>query len=136
MARVAPRGAAEDDSRLVLPRGSPGALDQRVHAHPHPDRLLDARISVVGILLLAIPAVRGLRFGTVFATTLALLSMIPLTFLAIAWIFNPSAVDFSWLWHFRHTNLTGFFHPLFGHGWLTLYLAFSFLLTWNVIAMA
>jgi amino acid transporter len=92
-------------------------------------------ISIVGILLLAIPAVRGLRFGTVFATTLALLSMIPLTFLAIAWIFNPSAVDFSWLWHFRHTNLTGFFHPLFGHGWLTLYLAFSFLLTWNVIAM-
>ena len=77
----------------------------------------------------------GLRFGTVFATTLALLSMIPLTFLAIAWIFNPSAVDFGWLWHFRHTNGTGFFTPLFGHNWLTLYIAFSFLLTWNVIAM-
>ena len=92
-------------------------------------------ISIVGLLLLAIPAVRGLRFGTVFATTLALLSMIPLTFLAISWIFNPSAVDFSWLWHFRHTNGTGFFSPLFGHGWLTLYIAFSFLLTWNVIAM-
>jgi amino acid transporter len=92
-------------------------------------------ISVIGLVLLAIPAVRGLRLGTVFATTLAILSMVPLTFLAIAWIFNPSAVDFSWLWHFRHTNLTGFFHPLFGHGWLTLYIAFSFLLTWNVIAM-
>ena len=61
-------------------------------------------ISIGGLLLLAIPAVRGLRFGTVFATTLALLSMIPLTFLAISWIFNPSAVDFSWLWHFRHTE--------------------------------
>ncbi len=61
--------------------------------------------------------------------------MIPLTFLAISWIFNPSAVDFSWLWHFRHTDGTGFFTPLFGHGWLTLYIAFSFLLTWNVIAM-
>src|SRR5579872_4580745 len=56
-------------------------------------------ISIVGLLVLAIPAVRGLRFGTVFATALALLSMIPLTFLAIAWIFNPSAVDFGWLWH-------------------------------------
>ena len=77
----------------------------------------------------------GLRFGTVFATTLALLSMIPLTFLAIAWIFNPSSVDFGWLWHFRHTDGSGFFTPLFGHGWLTLYIAFSFLLTWNVIAM-
>ena len=92
-------------------------------------------IAIVGIVLLAIPAVRGLRLGTTFATTLAILSMIPLTFLAISWIFNPSAVDFNWLWHFRHTNGTGFFTPLFGHGWLTLYLAFSFLLTWNVIAM-
>ena len=83
----------------------------------------------------AIPAVRGLRLGTTFATTLAILAMIPLTFLAISWIFNPSVVDFNWLWHFRHTNGSGFFTPLFGHGWLTLYLAFSFLLTWNVIAM-
>src|SRR6202022_3123096 len=92
-------------------------------------------ISVVGILLLFIPAPLGLRFGTVFATTLALLSMIPLTFLAISWIFNPSVVDFSQLSHFRHTDGSGFFASQFHHGWLTLYLAFSFLLTWNVIAM-
>src|ERR1700733_7750679 len=92
-------------------------------------------ISVVGLILLAIPAVRGLRFGTAFATTLAILSMIPLTFLAISWVFNPSAVDFSQLWHFRHTNGSGFFTGLFGHGWLTLYTPFSFLLTWHVIAM-
>jgi amino acid transporter len=92
-------------------------------------------ISVVGLIILAVPAVRGMRFGTFFATALAVLSMIPLTFLAISWIFNPGAVDFSQLWHFRHTNGSGFFSPLFGHGWLTLYIAFSFLLTWNVIAM-
>jgi amino acid transporter len=92
-------------------------------------------ISVVGLIVLAIPAVMGLRFGTVFATTLAVLSMIPLTFLAISWIFHPSVVDFGQLFHFRHTNGSGFFSPLFGHGWLTLYIAFSFLLTWNVIAM-
>ena len=30
--------------------------------------------------------------------------MIPLTFLAIAWIFHPSVVDFGQLFHFRHTN--------------------------------
>ena len=30
---------------------------------------------------------------------------------------------------------TGFFSAQFRHGWLTLYVAFSFLLTWNVIAM-
>jgi amino acid transporter len=92
-------------------------------------------ISVIGILLLFIPAVLGLRFGTVFATTLAVLSMIPLTFLAISWIFNPSVVHFSQLFHFKHTNGTGFFAPSFGHGWLTISIAFSFLLTWNVIAM-
>jgi amino acid transporter len=92
-------------------------------------------ISIAGLVLLAIPAIRGLRFGTAFATTLAFLSMIPLTFLAICWIFNPSVVDFSNLTHFQHTNGTSFFSPLFGHGWLTLYIAFSFLLTWNVIAM-
>ena len=92
-------------------------------------------ISVVGLILLSIPAVRGLRFGTGFATVLAVLSMIPLTFLAIAWIFHPSVVDFGQLVPFRHTDGSGFFSGLFGHGWLTLYLAFSFLLTWNVIAM-
>jgi amino acid transporter len=92
-------------------------------------------IAVVGILLLFIPALLGLRFGTVFATSLAFLSMIPLTFLAISWIFNPSAVDFGQLVHFRHTDGSGFFASQFHHGWLTLYLAFSFLLTWNVIAM-
>jgi amino acid transporter len=92
-------------------------------------------ISVVGILLLFIPALLGLRFGTVFATTLAFLSMIPLTLLAIVWIFHPSVVDFGQLFHFRHTDGTGFFASQFHHGWLTLAIAFSFLLTWNVIAM-
>src|SRR5262249_12587731 len=92
-------------------------------------------ISVVGLILLSIPAIRGLRFGTVFATGLALLSMIPLTFLAISWIFHPSVVDFGNLWHFRHPDGSSFFSPQFGHNWLTLYIMFSFLLTWNVIAM-
>ena len=64
-----------------------------------------------------------------------MLAMIPLTFLAISWIFNPSVVHFSQLAGFKHINGAGFFAPLYGHGWLTLYVAFSFLLTWNVIAM-
>src|SRR4029077_4536297 len=41
-------------------------------------------ISIVGIILVFIPAYLGIRLGTVFATVLGLLSMIPLTFLAIA----------------------------------------------------
>jgi amino acid transporter len=92
-------------------------------------------ISIVGLLLLFIPAYLGIRFGAVFATVLGLLSMIPLTFLAIAWIFNPSSATWSNLYRFHQPDGTGFFTPLYGHGWLTIYIAFAFLLTWNVIAM-
>ena len=78
----------------------------------------------------------GLRFGTAFATTLALLSMIPLTFLAIAWIFNPSVVDFGQLWHFRHTDGSGFFSSRLRPRVADLVSSRSrSCLTWNVIAM-
>src|SRR6202050_4726267 len=54
-------------------------------------------ISVVGLILLFIPSYLGLRFGTFFATALAFLSMIPLTFLAISWIFHPAVATFTQL---------------------------------------
>jgi amino acid transporter len=95
-------------------------------------------ISIGGLLLLFIPAYRGLRFGTFFATALALLSMIPLTFLAISWIFHPAVVHFGQLTSFSSVGGaagTSFFGNHFGHGWFTIYIAFAFLLTWNVIAM-
>src|SRR5271156_1623589 len=92
-------------------------------------------ISIVGILLLFIPSYLGLRFGAGFATVLAFLAMIPLTFLAISWIFNPGVVNFNELFNFQHTDGSGFFSPQYGHGWLTISIAFSFLLTWNVLAM-
>jgi len=92
-------------------------------------------ISLVGIALLFIPAYLGIRFGAVFATALALLSMLPMTFLAVAWVFRPSVVNWGELAGFKHLDGSGFFAPAFGHGWLAIYLAFAFLLTWNVIAM-
>src|SRR3954451_2545453 len=92
-------------------------------------------ISVVGILLFFIPAYLGIRFGTAFATILALLSMIPLTFIAIAWIFHPSVAHWGQLSGFHHLDGTSFFSSLGGHGWITVYIAYGFLLTWNVIAM-
>ncbi len=95
-------------------------------------------ISIVGILLVFIPAWLGIRLGTMFATALGLLSMIPLTFLAIAPIFKPSVADWGELsnpsW-FSQLDGTSFFSNLQGHGWLTIYIAYAFLLTWNVIAM-
>src|SRR3989454_5130356 len=92
-------------------------------------------ISIVGLVLLFLPAYLGIRFGALFATVLGLLSMIPLTFLAIAWIFHPSVVTWSNLYRFHQADGTGIFTPLYVHGWLAIYIAFAFLLTWNVIAM-
>src|ERR687886_1768749 len=92
-------------------------------------------ISIVGILLFFIPAYLGIRFGTVFATILAMLSMIPLTFLAIAWIFKPSVADWGQLSGFHQLDGSGFFSGLGGYGWFTVYIAYAFLPTWNVIAM-
>jgi len=92
-------------------------------------------IAIGIIVLVFIPAYLGIRFGALFATVLALLSMIPMSFLAIAWIFHPSVAHPGNLFHFHQADGTGLFTPAYGHGWLTIYIAFAFLLTWNVIAM-
>ncbi len=92
-------------------------------------------IAIGGILLLFVPAYLGIRFGTFFATVLAMLSMIPMTLLALMWIFRPSVTHWGQLIHFHQIAGTGFFHAAYGHGWFTIYVAFMFLLTWNVIAM-
>jgi amino acid transporter len=50
-------------------------------------------------------------------------------------LFKPSSRDFGNLSGFHQLDGTGFFSGSLGHGWLTIYIAFAFLLTWNVIAM-
>jgi amino acid transporter len=92
-------------------------------------------ISIVGILLVFIPAWLGIRFGAAFATVLGLVSMIPLTLLAILPFFKPSVAHWGNLSGFKHLDGTGFFTSAFHHNWLVIYIAFAFLLTWNVIAM-
>src|SRR5207342_2151614 len=92
-------------------------------------------IAIAGILLVFIPAWLGIRLGALFATVLGLLAMVPLTFLAIAPIFVPSKTNWGELSGFNQIDGTGFFTSLYGHSWLVIYIAFSFLLTWNVIAM-
>src|SRR6266581_2644385 len=92
-------------------------------------------ISIVGILLVFVPAWLGIRIGALFATVLGLLSMIPLTLLAILPIFRPSVADWGNLSGFHRLDGSSFTSDLLGHNWLTIAIAFSFLLTWNVIAM-
>jgi amino acid transporter len=91
-------------------------------------------IAVAGILLFFIPAYLGIRIGAGFATILGLLSMIPLTFLAVSWLFTGHE-HFGQLSGFRQLDGSGFFTGLGGHGWFVLYVGYMFLLTWNVIAM-
>jgi amino acid transporter len=91
-------------------------------------------ISIVGILLFFIPAYLGIRVGAGFATVLGIISMVPLTFLAVAFLFTGDA-DWGQLSGFQQLDGSGFFSGLDGHGWFPLYMGYSFLLTWNVIAM-
>lgn len=92
-------------------------------------------IALIGIAVLACAAYMGIKFGTAVATILAILAMIPLTFLSIAWVIRPSAADWSQLAGFHHLDGTSFFSPLMGHPAWMVYLAYAFLLTWTVIAM-
>jgi amino acid transporter len=91
-------------------------------------------IAIVGILLFFIPAYLGIRIGAAFATVLGLVSMIPLTFLAVSWIFTGNA-DWGALSGFKQLDGSSFFSGMDGNGWVTIYAAYAFLLTWNVIAM-
>src|SRR5919197_1889759 len=91
-------------------------------------------IAVVGILLFFIPAYLGIRVGAGFATVLGIISMVPLTFLAVAFIFTGDA-DWGQLSGFHQLDGSAFISGLDGHGWFPLYMGYSFLLTWNVIAM-
>jgi amino acid transporter len=91
-------------------------------------------ITLAGLLILAVPAYLGIRFGAAMATLLAVLSMIPLTFLSIGFIFNFQAANWDELWGFRQLDGSGFFSSLDGHPWWLMYLAFAFPLLWTVIA--
>jgi amino acid transporter len=87
---------------------------------------------VGGILsvLLFLIANRGIRFGTEAATVLGILSMIPLTIIAVA-PFLTGDVQTANIWPANLPDGTGFFT---GSAFY-LFLQFSALYTWNAIAM-
>ena len=90
-------------------------------------------IAIVGILLFFIPAYMGIRIGTAFASVLGVISMVPLTFIAVAWLFSGD-VNWGELSGFTQLDGSGFFSSLDGTSWFPLYMGFIFLLSWNVIA--
>ena len=85
--------------------------------------------AVLSVLLLLISN-RGIRFGTGAATVLGILSMVPLTIIAVAPFFTGD-VHTANIWPANLPDGTGFFtkHAFF------LFLQFSALYTWNAIAM-
>jgi amino acid transporter len=85
--------------------------------------------AVLSVLLLIISN-RGIRFGTEAATVLGLLSMVPLTIIAVAPFFTGD-VHTANIWPANLPDGTGFFT---GHAFF-LFLQFSALYTWNAIAM-
>ena len=94
-------------------------------------------IAFVLIAVLSVVAYLGIRFGTIFATVLAMMAMIPLTFLTVAWMFKPSIVHWSELAGFPQLDGAGFFDSFAnfgGHAWWFVYIGFSFTISWNVIA--
>ncbi len=97
----------------------------------YPVSLFTLVVGAILSLVIFIPAYLGIRFGTVTATILGLLSMIPLTLLAIIPFFRPSTMAMDNIFPFNLPDGTGLFT---GHS-MFLALQFSALLTWNVIAM-
>jgi amino acid transporter len=90
-------------------------------------------IAIVGILAFFVPAYMGIRIGTAFATVLGVIAMVPLTFIAVAWLFSGDA-NWSELSGFTQLDGSGFFSGLGETGWFPLYMGYIFLLSWNVIA--
>ena len=91
-------------------------------------------ITAVGLLLLSIPAYMGIRFGTSMATILAVLSMIPLTFLSIGFVFNPDAANWNEIAGFPHLDGSSFWSDINGYPAWVMYVAYAFPLLWTVIA--
>jgi amino acid transporter len=85
--------------------------------------------AVLSVLLLIVSN-RGIRFGTGAATVLGILSMVPLTIIAVA-PFLTGDVHGANVWPPNLPDGSGFFT---GHAFF-LFLQFSALYTWNAIAM-
>ena len=87
-------------------------------------------VGAVLSILLFIVSYMGIRFGTAAATVLGLLSMIPLTLIAVVPFFTGDVTG-SNIWPANLPDGTAFFSGTAFY----LFLQFSALYTWNAIAM-
>src|SRR6266581_3545982 len=135
LARLVPGGAAEHDPRLLLRRRSVPSLDGQLHSDPHANRLVDARnldrrhLAPLHPRLPGNPLRDALRHGA--SPSLDDPDDLPRDRMDLP----PGDGARGSVLPFHQIDGSGLFSSAFGHGWLTIYIAFAFLLTWNVIAM-
>src|SRR6202020_1028472 len=84
-------------------------------------------ITLVGLVVLFIPCYLGVRLGTGFATVLGIVSMVPITLLVILPVFKPST--FHW------SNVSGFHYASPATSGTVFFLPWSFVISWNPLAM-
>ena len=84
-------------------------------------------MSIAGLLALFVPCCLGIRLGAGFATLLGLLSMIPLTVLAVLPFFKPETIHWSYVSGFTLANPQD--------GTFSFFMSWVFIMTWSVLAM-
>jgi len=96
-----------------------------------PVSLFTVEVGIVLSLVLFAAAYMGIRFGTATATVLGILTIVPLTLLAVLPFFRPSTMTLANVFPFRLADGG----PSVSKHAFFLYLQFSALFTWNAIAM-
>jgi amino acid transporter len=84
-------------------------------------------ISVVGIVLMFLPAYFGIRLGATFATVMGIVSMAPLTLIILLPLTRPASMHLH--------NLSGFHFASGVTASPTLILAWMFVMSWSVLGM-
>ena len=104
--------------------GSFGPIHEKFGAEIAVDQFVTA---LVFLLIMFVPCWLGIRIGATFATVLGIATIVPLVLLIILPLFDPSS--FSW------SNLDGFGLPEGTAMSFGLVMGWSFIYTWNVLAM-
>jgi amino acid transporter len=84
-------------------------------------------IAIAGLLVLFVPCYLGIRLGAGFATLLGIVSLVPITLLVFLPFFEPATL------HWDH--VAGFPLAEQAPGNFAVYMSWTFIMTWSVLAM-
>ena len=84
-------------------------------------------VSLIGLLIVLVPSLLGIKLGAEFATVLGVVSMVPLTLFIFLPLFRPSSMHWE--------NLAGFHLSDPSAGSFSFFIAWIFVMSWSVLAM-